>query len=199
MCIRDSNFTLHARVAGNWSVEPEQEQKTVSFNGSGEQPLRLDIKLSTPRDILRERLERGATSSAERNPWILIPQDHAYSAQDLDTRSYARAEVERLAGMELTQIRHDSEVQWREFWSHSAVQLDDKELEGIWYHNQYFLACCLRPGKTAPGLFGNWVMDDLGVAWHGDYHLDYNFEQVFWGVFSSNHVEQHLPLSLIHI
>ena len=190
---KDRNFALHAKVAGNWSVEPGDKQNAVSVNGAGEQALRLDIKLATPRDILLERLEREAVSSGERNPWILIPQDHAYSEQDLDTRSYARTEVERLAGIPLSQIQRDSDAHWREFWSHSAVQLDDKELEGIWYHNQYFLACCLRPGKTAPGLFANWSTNDLGTSWHGDYHMDYNCEQAFWGVFSSNHVEQHLP------
>ena len=190
---KDRNFSLHARVAGSWSLEPGDKAKTVSFNGAGEQLLGLDIKVATPRDILLERLEREAVSSGERHPWILIPQDHAFSEQDLDTRSYARQALERLAGISLDQIRKDSDQHWREFWSHSAVQLDDKELERIWYHNQYFLACCLRAGKTAPGLFGNWVTDDLGVAWHGDYHLDYNCEQAFWSVFSSNHVSQHLP------
>lgn len=82
---------------------------------------------------------------------------------------------------------------WRDFWSRSAVEFADRELERIWYHNQYFLACCLRQGKVAPGLFGNWVSGNIGTAWHGDYHMNYNTQQVFWGVFSSNHADQHLP------
>ena len=190
---KDRNFALHARVAGAWSVEPGTPAKEVSLKSQAEQPLRLDIKLATPREILLERLQHAAASRGERNPWILIPQDHAFSEQDLDTRSYARGEVERIAVVPLEQIRNDSDSHWREFWSRSAVELDDKELERIWYHNQYFLACCLRAGRTAPGLFGNWSTHDLGTSWHGDYHLDYNCQQVYWGVFSSNHVEQHLP------
>lgn len=190
---KDRNFALHARVAGNWPVEAEQKHDVISLNGADEQVLRLDIKIATPRDILLDRLEGEAHSSGERDPWILIPQDHAYSAADLDTRSYAGRELERLAKIPLNQTWQDSESHWREFWSHSAVQLDDKELEGIWYRNQYFLACCLRPRKMAPGIFGNWSTDDLATSWHSDYHMDYNCEQVFWGVFSSNHVEQHLP------
>jgi hypothetical protein len=79
------------------------------------------------------------------------------------------------------------------FWSRSAVELEDRELERLWYHNQYWLACCLREGKVAPGLFGNWTSGRIGTAWHGDYHMNYNTQQVFWGVFSSNRVEQHLP------
>ena len=73
------------------------------------------------------------------------------------------------------------------------MELEDKELERWWYHNQYWLACCLRAGKIAPGLFGNWTSGKIGTAWHGDYHMNYNTQQVFWGVFSSNHPDQHLP------
>jgi len=190
---RDRNFTLHARVTGNWSVEPGAKEKAVSLNGTGEQSLRLDVKVATPREILLDGLEHEAASSGGGKPWILIPQDHAFSAHHLDTRAYAHKEVTRLAAIPLTQIWQDSDSHWREFWSHSAVQMDDRELERIWYHNQYFLACCLRPGKTAPGLFANCSTGDIGTAWHSDYHMDYNCQQVFWGVFSSNHVEQHLP------
>ena len=91
------------------------------------------------------------------------------------------------------QLAQETEVAWRSFWSRSAVEFEDKELEKIWYHNQYFLACCLREGKVAPGLFGNWTSGKIGTAWHGDYHMNYNTQQVFWGLFSSNHVDQNLP------
>lgn len=210
---KDRNFSLHGRLAGRWTLErladsQERLKQTgesagtftqygeppgVFLAGKGEQPLRLDIKVATPRDILLDRLERQAAASGNRNPWVIIAQDHAYSREDLDTRSYARKETKRLAATELSRIRQGSEEKWREFWSRSAVEFDDKELERIWYHNQYFLACCLGERKVAPGLFGNWSTGRIGTAWHSDYHMDYNCQQVFWGVFSSNHVEQHLP------
>ena len=90
-------------------------------------------------------------------------------------------------------IQRKSDEYWNDYWSRSAVQFDDQDLERLWYHNQYWLACCLRQGKIAPGLFGNWTSGSIGTAWHGDYHMNYNTQQVFWGVFSSNHAEQHLP------
>ena len=102
-------------------------------------------------------------------------------------------QVQRFSALPISQIQTDSEGTWKAFWSKSAIALQDKELERIWYHNQYFLACCLKPGKVAPGLFGNWMSGKIGTAWHGDYHMNYNTQQVYWGVFSSNHVEQHLP------
>ena len=82
---------------------------------------------------------------------------------------------------------------WDACWSRSAVALDPPELEALWYRNTYFLHCAVRAGRTCPGLFGAWSYRDIGTAWHGDYHMNYNTQQVFWGVFSSNRVEQHLP------
>jgi hypothetical protein len=87
---------------------------------------------------------------------------------------------------------------WKDFWSKSAVKLEDEFLEKIWYRNNYFINCAISPNATCPGLFANWMHKDIGTAWHGDYHFNYNIQQPFWGVFSSNHPEKHLPyLSLI--
>ena len=110
-----------------------------------------------------------------------------------DNRAVAATEAARWSAIPARQFQSASAKSWKTFWSKSAVEFDDRELERIWYHNQYFLACCLREGKLAPGLFGNWSSGRIGTAWHGDYHMNYNTQQVYWGVFSSNHVEQHLP------
>ncbi|MBL8219739.1 MAG: hypothetical protein JNL62_10940 [Bryobacterales bacterium] len=112
---------------------------------------------------------------------------------DGDPVGRARKEVTRLAGAAIETERARSVAQWHGFWKKSAVSLADGELESMWYQNQYFLACCLKPGVIAPGLFGNWTSGNIGTAWHGDYHMNYNTQQVWWGVFSSNHVEQHEP------
>ncbi len=117
----------------------------------------------------------------------------ATPADAKQNRQFVAAEVERMAARPVGEVHQESAKGWREFWAKSAVEFEDRELERIWYHNQYFLACCLREGKLAPGLFGNWSSGRIGTAWHGDYHMNYNTQQVFWGVFSSNHVEQHLP------
>jgi len=91
-----------------------------------------------------------------------------------------------------------NENQWREYWNKSGVRLSDKFLEMIWYHNLYFLNCATREGVTTPGLFANWSYNNIGTAWHGDYHMNYNTQQPFWVTFSSNHLEKNLPyISLI--
>ncbi len=88
---------------------------------------------------------------------------------------------------------------WRQYWSHSGVQLTDDLLERTWYRNLYFLNCSVRPGATCPGLFANWSYRNIGTAWHGDYHTNYNLQQPFWVTFSANQVEKHLPyVELVH-
>ena len=118
---------------------------------------------------------------------LFTPRDHS------DNAARAESTARRYSRIEPSDIRRESDPYWTTYWSRSAVELTDKELERWWYHNQYWLGCCLREGKVAPGLFGNWSSGKIGTAWHGDYHMNYNTQQVFWGVFSSNHVEQHLP------
>ncbi len=88
---------------------------------------------------------------------------------------------------------------WRDYWSRSGVRLCDAFLEQTWYRNLYFLNCAVRPGSACPGLFANWSYKNIGTAWHGDYHTNYNVQQPFWVTFSANRVEKHLPyVDLVH-
>lgn len=77
---------------------------------------------------------------------------------------------------------------WREFWSMSRIELSDRVMERTWYQSLFLLRCCSKKGKVAPGLFANWLTADYAV-WHGDYHLNYNFQQTFWGACAANHAE----------
>ncbi|MEN6453088.1 MAG: glycoside hydrolase N-terminal domain-containing protein [Prolixibacteraceae bacterium] len=81
---------------------------------------------------------------------------------------------------------------WRTYWEKSGVFLDDGFLEQIWYQNLYFLNCAVKDGVSTPGLFANWSYRDIGTAWHGDYHMNYNTQQPFWVTFSGNHLEKNL-------
>jgi len=86
-----------------------------------------------------------------------------------------------------------SERIWKEYWEKSGVILQDELLERVWYHNLYFFNCAVKDGVNTPGLFANWSYNNIGTAWHGDYHMNYNTEQPFWLTFSSNHLEKNLP------
>ncbi len=99
---------------------------------------------------------------------------------------------------DITASEGKSKKIWQDYWRKSGVRLSDQFLEMIWYHNLYFLNCATRDGAATPGLFANWSYNNIGTAWHGDYHMNYNTQQPFWVTFSSNHLEKNLPyISLI--
>jgi len=93
---------------------------------------------------------------------------------------------------------------WGRFWSRSAIEIkasdpadavmakDASLAEELFYRNLYLLACCSRPGVTAPGLLGNWIFTDYS-PWKGLYMLNYNFQQQFWPAFICNHSELAQP------
>ncbi|HVK49668.1 MAG TPA: hypothetical protein VM488_17520, partial [Pseudobacter sp.] len=96
-------------------------------------------------------------------------------------------------------IFRSSAAAWNTYWAQSAVKLEDKFLEETWYRNLYFFNCAAKDSATCPGLFANWSYNNIGTAWHGDYHMNYNTQQPFWVSFSSNHLEKNLPyVSLVH-
>jgi hypothetical protein len=82
---------------------------------------------------------------------------------------------------------------WQGFWSKSFIEIPDKVLEQHWYAAQYIMASCSRAGKVAPGLWGNWLTTDK-PGWHGDFHLNYNFQAPYFGVYAANHADVSLPL-----
>ncbi|MEW5974384.1 MAG: glycoside hydrolase family 95-like protein [Acidobacteriota bacterium] len=180
---QDRNFSLCGLLKGKWVIEgladSQAQLRQMALREADTYTRYAQRPRVFCRSLSRQPLRFDLT--------LVTPRDHP------DTRTHSIQEARRLAALPVVEVRRTSEQHWKEFWSKSAVSFADKELERIWYHNQYFLACCLKPGKVAPGLFGNWMSGKIGTAWHGDYHMNYNTQQVYWGVFSSNHVEQHLP------
>jgi hypothetical protein len=82
---------------------------------------------------------------------------------------------------------------WTAFWARSGVCLADQLLERAWYRSLYLHGCSAKTDGVQPGLYGPWVADTFGRAWHSDYHMNYNAQQVLWGLFSCNHPDLHLP------
>ncbi|MBR5519800.1 MAG: hypothetical protein IKU55_03690 [Clostridia bacterium] len=115
---------------------------------------------------------------------IVVATSHdtaAYRAQSL-----AAAEVLDDEAFEQKLAAH--ETWWQKFWSASSLTLEDKELENHWYSSLYAIACCARNKKFPPGLWGNFCTAD-GMAWNGDYHLNYNYQAPFYALAATNHPE----------
>ena len=75
---------------------------------------------------------------------LYTPRDHAEPAGE------AGRVIHALSRRPAREILDESAAFWKDYWSRSAVAFDDSELERLWYHNQYFLGCCLRQGSWRP-------------------------------------------------
>jgi alpha-L-fucosidase 2 len=80
---------------------------------------------------------------------------------------------------------------WDTYWDKSSVKVEDTVLMKAYYQGLYTMAACSRDEKFPPGIFG-WITTDA-PAWNGDYHLNYNFQAPFYGLFAANRVEQGAP------
>ena len=100
----------------------------------------------------------------------------------------ARRRVADLTIEKIESLRQSHRQWWRDFWSRSFVDIGEPLIEKFYHGSHYLLASCSRNPKFPPSLFGNWTTQD-GPSWQADYHLNYNHQGPWWGVFSSNHVE----------
>ncbi|MDA0765328.1 MAG: hypothetical protein O3A87_00305 [Verrucomicrobia bacterium] len=101
----------------------------------------------------------------------------------------------RIAGMDpaaLAALRQAHAAWWRDYWAKSYVEIGDPVLEQRYYLSNYVMACASRDPEFPPPLFGSWNTTDA-PGWEGDYHLNYNHMAPFYGLYSSNHIEQADP------
>lgn len=96
----------------------------------------------------------------------------------------------------------DSEQLWEKYWESSSIEIEDKELESVWYRNLYGFACHLKPGAQAPSLCANVPIDD-NADFHSRYTWNHNVQKWFAAALPVNHLEwydvfadlirQHMP------
>ena len=103
-------------------------------------------------------------------------------------QSSADALVRGLTAREVDSRRAGHRSWWRSYWSRSYVEIPDRAVEKSWYGSLYLLGSASRPGKYAPGLWGNWITGEMN--WNGDYHTNYNYQAPFYAALSTNHIPQ---------
>lgn len=101
-----------------------------------------------------------------------------------------------MAGLEAGDLERASAAHaghWRAFWRRGRVELpDDPVLDRFRTAALAHLGSAIHPDALAPGLFGPWVTTD-DPAWHGDYHLNYNFQAPIQGLWTADRPELALP------
>ena len=109
----------------------------------------------------------------------------------IDSSAYqanADSLVSSLAQSDVNTLSTAHQAWWQNYWSQSYVEIPDKSVEKSWYGSLYLLGSISRPGKYAPGLWGNWITGNMN--WNGDYHTNYNYQTPFYAAMSTNHIDQ---------
>lgn len=96
---------------------------------------------------------------------------------------------------DLVKIERAHDDWWEEFWSKSYVSLNDSLIEKQYYLSNYSMASFSRDKSFPPSIFGTCITKERPI-WNGDYHLNYNHFAPYYGLFSSNHIEQAIPSNM---
>ena len=96
-----------------------------------------------------------------------------------------------ISSIQLPGLLEKHEAWWKNYWAKSNLTISDTVLQKAYYQGLYTMAACSRDKKFPPGLFG-WVTTDY-PNWNGDYHLNYNFQAPFYGLYAANRIEQGVP------
>jgi hypothetical protein len=108
---------------------------------------------------------------------------------DPGCREKAREILDHISRYRLADLHAKHCGWWKNFWLGSGVRIPSEPLiEKMWYGSHYIMASCCGNRNFPPGLFANWVTTDT-PDWSGDYHLNYNYEAPWWGLYSSNKIE----------
>ena len=152
-----------------------------------------DVEIPSAAAAAMKRVPAGDLSVALRpGRKVTILVTMASGFQHKDPADAARKLAAGLDEAGIESLRKAHAAWWRDFWGKCLVELGDPVLEQRYYLSHYVMGSCSRDPQFPPGLFGTWVTTD-SPAWAGDYHLNYNHMAPFYGLYSSNRIEQADP------
>ena len=122
--------------------------------------------------------------------WIICAFSSNFKMNDCESAVVDK--IKSITQNELSMIDKDHQRWWMDFWEMSWVDIPDKNIEKQYYLSNYTMASCSRDKDFPPSIFGTWITKER-PAWNGDYHLNYNHMAPYYGLFSSNHIEQAAP------
>ncbi len=134
--------------------------------------------------------ERNFRLEPDRPVTIVVATSSRFKHEDY--LADAQQQVKQLTAATLADLWARHAEWWAQYWARSYVDIDEDAIERHYYRSLYVLGACSRDPNFPPGLFGSWVTTDE-PAWFGDYHLNYNYQAPFYGLYSANRLEQADP------
>jgi hypothetical protein len=96
---------------------------------------------------------------------------------------------QQVARVDFDAVEREHRRWWEEFWAKSWIDIGDPRLEQRYCLSTYIMGSACRDPEFPPALFGPWLTGEH-AAWHGNYHLNYNWQAAWHGLYSGNHLEQ---------
>jgi len=121
---------------------------------------------------------------------LVIAMDSLFKSEDYKMRVVkSLSEISEVS--DLLKIRREHTAWWDNYWRKGYIEIDEPLVQRDYYRSLYILAASSRDPGFPPGLFA-WNTTD-NPAWGGAYWMNYNFVASFYGLVSSNRLEQHDP------
>lgn len=150
------------------------------------------LHYTIPGDLDWKGMEYAVTKSTMKGKTVVAV---VTSEESKNCLADAMALTKKTISENTNQLIREHETIWRKFWSQSGIQLQDEFFSKEWYRNLYFMRCISKQGVMAAALMASLEpMNNFnGVAWKGNFTLDYNAEQMYWAWYSCNHPELSEP------
>ncbi len=153
-----------------------------------EEPVQLNPPPKRP-PPLKAKSQPGPKFTLQPGQKVTLALALQSSMDAKDPLAAAQAKAAGLNAAGVARLLDNHRQWWREFWAQSLVEISDPFLELQYYAANYELGCALRDPEFPTGLFGLPVTDD-DPRWAGDYHLNFDYQSQFYGLYKSNHLTQ---------
>jgi hypothetical protein len=127
---------------------------------------------------------------AKGNLFVVVSFSSNFRSEDCCR--YVLERVKKIEIKDFPGIYNDHKKWWSDYWNKSFIMINDSLLELDYYRSLYVMGSCSRDTEFPPGIFGTWITKER-PEWCGDYHLNWNHHAPYYGLFSSNRIEQALP------
>ena len=169
--------------------EGKQENGISWISRGFSEDVDIQTKASVAVKILGQQASSFILKPGEKT-WVVCAFSSNFKSEDCEESVIQK--VKSITTDRLHVIDNKHRRWWRDFWEMSWIDVPNGKIEKQYYLSNYTMASCSRDKDFPPSIFGTWITKER-PAWNGDYHLNYNHMAPYYGLYSSNHIEQATP------
>lgn len=176
-------------------VFPDKKELTVTADGIQYLSRAFDDSVDIPtKAAMALRVDQSATGDFVLQPGKPVRFVCAFSSnfKSKDCVATVIKNAKDCSSSRFKKVEKKHTAWWKNYWNKSFVSIPDSVIEKQYYLSLYGMASCSRDPEFPPSIFGSWITRER-PDWNGDYHLNYNHMAPYYGLYSSNRIEQADP------